>query len=414
MVAVQVTVCMIALLGVVALLVDGGMVLAERRHAQATADAAALAAASGLFANWNTNAGSDPSGTAKTSALNVASSNGYTNDGKTSSVTINVSPSDYSGGPNAGKALPAGYAEATVTWNQPRGISRIFGSTAAIPISARAVARGVSSAGASVTGLPGILTLKQTGTGLTGVGNGTVTVTDPKNYTGSGGSIYVDSTGPTAVSLVGNAGVSAPSVYIAQTGSAPSGVTATGGSVNMGATPMADPLSHIPVPSGSNPPSGVSVVSLPNGITGSTSLASNTVYIVGGPGISLSGNATLTGTNVMLYVTGPSAAISMTGNGAVTLSPMTTGPYAGLVLFQDRSDTNADVMHGNGNLNISGTIYAPDASMTATGNGTTDVFGSQIITNTLTVKGNGTVNVDYNPSLTPNVSAPIRNFGLVE
>jgi hypothetical protein len=246
------------------------------------------------------------------------------------------------------------------------------------------------------------------------VGNGTVDVTDPKNYTGSGGSIYVDSTGPNAVSLKGNASVSAPSVFIAQSGAAPSGVTATGGSVNTGATPLADPLSHIPAPSASNPPSGISVVSLPNGITGTTTLASNTVYIVGGPGISLSGNTMLTGTNVMLYVTGPSAAISMTGNGAVNLSPMTTGPYAGLVLFQDRSDSNADVLHGNGNLNITGTIYTPDAGMTATGNGTTDVFGSQIIANNLTVKGNGTVNVDYNPSLTPNVSAPLREFGLIE
>jgi hypothetical protein len=116
----------------------------------------------------------------------------------------------------------------------------------------------------------------------------------------------------------------------------------------------------------------------------------------------------------MLYVTGPNAAISMTGNGAVNLSPMTTGPYAGMVLFQDRSDSNGDKLTGNGNLNITGTIYSPDASMTAVGNGTTDVFGSQIIANTLTVKGNGTVNVDYNPSLTPNVSAALRKFGLVE
>ncbi len=64
-----------------------------------------------------------PSGTANSSALSVASANGYTNDGTTSKVTINVSPAKYSGGPNAGKALPAGYAEATVTWYQKRGFS---------------------------------------------------------------------------------------------------------------------------------------------------------------------------------------------------------------------------------------------------------------------------------------------------
>ena len=116
----------------------------------------------------------------------------------------------------------------------------------------------------------------------------------------------------------------------------------------------------------------------------------------------------------MVHVTAPSAAISMTGNGAVNLTPLSTGPYAGLALFQDRSDSNGDTLTGNGNLNITGTVYAPSASLTAVGNGTTDVFGSQIIANRLTVKGNGRVNVDYNPSETPSVSTAIRKLGLVE
>jgi hypothetical protein len=246
------------------------------------------------------------------------------------------------------------------------------------------------------------------------VGNGQVDVTDPKGYTGTGGSIYVNSTGPNAVSLNGNANVSAPSVYIAQSGAAPSGVTATGGSVHTGAAPLADPLSYLPAPSAGNAPAGINVVSLPSGINGSMTLNSNTIYLVGGNGISLSGNATLTGSNVMLYLTGPNASISLTGNGAVNLSPMTTGPYAGIVMFQDRSDSSSGDLHGNGNLNITGTIYAPAAALTATGNGTTDVFGSQIIADTLTVKGNGTVNVNYDPNATARVATSTRNFGLVE
>ena len=44
-VAVQVAICLTVLLGVAALAVDGGILMAERRHAQAAADAAALAAA---------------------------------------------------------------------------------------------------------------------------------------------------------------------------------------------------------------------------------------------------------------------------------------------------------------------------------------------------------------------------------
>jgi hypothetical protein len=404
MVAAQVAVSLTALMGMLALLVDCSLLFAERRHAQATADAAALAAASDLYAKWNTNGGVDSGSSAKNSALGVASANGYTNDGTHSTVTVSISPSNYTTGPHAGTALPAGYAEAVVTWNQQRGFSRIFGS-AALPVSARAVARGVSA-----TALPAILLLAPNGTSLSGVGNATVDATDPQNYTGSGGSIYVDSTGPAAVSMKGNAGASAPSVYIAQTGSAPSGVTATAGNINMGAAPMADPLANLPAPNSSSPPSGISVVSLPNGITSSMTLTSNTIYIVGGSGINLSGQSTLTGTNVMLYLTGPNASISLTGQGSVNLTPMTSGPYKGVAIFQDRTDSNSGRLDGNGNLSISGTIYAPDANLTMTGNGATDVFGSQVIANTLTTKGNGTVNVAYDP----NTVAPTRDFGLVE
>lgn len=138
MVAAQVVLCLSVLMAMLAVVADGGLLLAERRHAQATADATALAAASDLYVNWNTNHGTDPSGTALASALGVASANGYTNDGTTSKVTVNISPAKYSGGPNAGTTLPPGYAEATVTWYQ-----QSFFSGRATPVSARAVARGV-------------------------------------------------------------------------------------------------------------------------------------------------------------------------------------------------------------------------------------------------------------------------------
>jgi len=146
MVTAQVVLSLSVLMAMLAVVADGGLLLVERRHAQATADAAALAAASDLYENWskdNPN-GTDSLGTANSSAMYVASANLYTNDGTTSTVTVNISPAKYSGGPNAGTTLPPGYAEATVTWYQQRFFSGIFGS-GAIPVSARAVARGVGS-----------------------------------------------------------------------------------------------------------------------------------------------------------------------------------------------------------------------------------------------------------------------------
>ena len=91
-----------------------------------------------ILANW-TSTRHRPAGPRR-QCLGVASANGYTNDGTTSTVTVNISAQKYSGGPNAGTTLPPGYAEAIVTWNQQRFFSGIFGS-GAIPVSARAVAR---------------------------------------------------------------------------------------------------------------------------------------------------------------------------------------------------------------------------------------------------------------------------------
>ena len=71
-VAVWVAVSLVVLLGVAAISLDGGVLLAERRHAQSTADAAALAAASDMYHNYWAYNGTDSGGTAKQSALLTA------------------------------------------------------------------------------------------------------------------------------------------------------------------------------------------------------------------------------------------------------------------------------------------------------------------------------------------------------
>src|SRR5436309_1127400 len=76
-----VAVSLIPILGVMAIAVDGGMLLSDRRAAQRAADSAALAAAVDLFTKQNTTAGTDPNGTAKQSALTTAVANGFKNDG---------------------------------------------------------------------------------------------------------------------------------------------------------------------------------------------------------------------------------------------------------------------------------------------------------------------------------------------
>src|SRR5688500_13776884 len=105
-VVVLVAVCLAVILAFVAIALDGGGLLERRRQAQATADAAALAAAEDLFRNYPKNKGLDPSGTAAARAYAIAAANGFSGDGTQSTVTVRLSPQTYLGGPNEGKALP--------------------------------------------------------------------------------------------------------------------------------------------------------------------------------------------------------------------------------------------------------------------------------------------------------------------
>src|SRR4051794_12519123 len=91
MVAVQAAFAMMMLTGMAALAIDGGLLLAERRHARAVADAAAMAGAVDLFKNWPTKAGSDSGGTAAASARTTALAN-YTSDPSNVSVDVYIPP----------------------------------------------------------------------------------------------------------------------------------------------------------------------------------------------------------------------------------------------------------------------------------------------------------------------------------
>src|SRR5262245_42759764 len=84
-----VAVCSTVLLSFVAISVDGGVLMDEKRHAQSTADAAAMAAASVIYENFPRFDGKDVDGAAAAAAYAYAAKNGYTNDGTNSVVVVN-------------------------------------------------------------------------------------------------------------------------------------------------------------------------------------------------------------------------------------------------------------------------------------------------------------------------------------
>jgi hypothetical protein len=421
------------LIGVVAIVIDGGTLMEDRRHVQAAADAAALAAAADLFANYSTNQGLDPSGTAQTSALSNAAANGFSNDGVQSIVTVNLSPKNYQGGPNAGKPLPPGYAEVIIQYNAGRTFSNVFGS-GAIPVRARAVARGQW-----VPNSNGVLLLNAHASGALYSSSGGLTVT---------GGLVVNSSSSTAVQFSGGP-VIASSFYFNQSSGPLSGLSLLLGlgssspTINYG-PPVPDPLRYLAAPDpvalglpsqGTNLQISSGTVDLYPGVYsggivvsgGATAiLHANSdgtpgIYYLQGGGLTVSGPSSITvavgeTAGIMIYNDWQSSsdAINLSGSGVLTINPPASGLYKGISIFQKRGTLLAPgpalTLSGSGALNLTGTVYAAYAKVTMSGSSGVSVMGGQLIADTLSVTGSATLSVA--PGTQP--IANTRVFGLVE
>jgi hypothetical protein len=327
-------VCLVPVLGFVAVAVDGGILLSDRRQAQRAADSAALAAATDLFTNWNTAGGVDASGTAKQSALTTAAANGFNNDGVNSTVTVNIPPKS---GQSLGRT---GAAEVLITYNQARFFSKIWGS-AALKVTARAVGRGSYTPAA-----PGILILDPTD-------NNTLNVTATGNVTvTNGGAIDVNSKSANGGATCSNTGnIVADTINLSDNTYNHSNTGTLIGQVFYKQPPTPDPLANVPEPAQPALPTlPASVLTLlgsnystNNGVndsgnkgntidlypgyyagiqvTGNDQIVlhdnpggSPGIYYIGSQGLSISNAGGIMGSNVMIYSAG-TGSISLTGSG---------------------------------------------------------------------------------------------------
>jgi Flp pilus assembly protein TadG len=432
-VAPLVALSLIPVMGIAALVIDIGVLRDERRQAVRAADAAALAGATDLFTNYSANGGKDKNGTAVKSALTTAAANGFPQNGNNSSVTVTVWPNNYQGGPLAGTQIPPGYVEVMIAFTQDRAFSRIWGD-GLLNGGARAVARGTYSPAA-----PGILILHPTdddALDVTGAGNLTVT---------GGGSIVVDSNAPGGGAKLTSTGNATANVFNL---SAPAYSRYSSGdligTVNYNVPRTPDPLAALPEPPLQDFPtlpastlstsglsystgtgvnySGSSSLDLYPGryaginVTGSGSVVlhansngSPGIYYIGSQGFSMTSSGGISGSNVLLYTDG-TGNISLTGSGPVNLSPPTSGIYKGIAIFQERSSDKPINVTAQGNMNVTGTLYAPSAKVTLTALGSSNnPFGSQWIAYQLVVTGSGSFTVQYAGS-----ASPVRSIQLVE
>jgi hypothetical protein len=157
------------------------------------------------------------------------------------------------------------------------------------------------------------------------------------------------------------------------------------------------------------------------------------IYIIAGGGISIKGTAEVDSTpsaiggdpdplanpaRVLIFSTDntvdPACAsstdarciqgpIGMAGQSSLRIWGLDSGPWKGLLLWQDKYGRNPSAsidLVGQGVLNLAGTIYAPLANVKITGNG--DALGTklavQVISYTWDIGGNGNLFMPYDPS----------------
>jgi hypothetical protein len=292
------------------------------------------------------------------------------------------------------------------------------------------ISSGVMTATLSTSSLPaGTDTITATyggdGNFLTSIGTLTITINpsiivlDPSaggalSLSGNAGinvpgAVYVDSGSSSALSASDNVQVKAAAIDVH--GGVQKGVNASLSPAPItGAPVLADPLAGLPLPGtsgltnyGSEILGGYSSATIRPGIYQQIAVSGNAqltlsggIYIIEGGGLSVSGNASVTGSGVMIVNAGsnyPAAggtygSIALSGNGTYTLSPIPTGTCAGIVIFQPGDNASALSISGN-TSGLSGTIYAPTAPLSESGNAQ---LNASLVVDTLTIRGNGIVN----------------------
>ncbi|HEX5452347.1 MAG TPA: pilus assembly protein TadG-related protein [Stellaceae bacterium] len=330
-----------------------------KRHMQGAADSAAATAAAALAAG-------EPDTALDGEAKSVAALYGFADGSNSVTVTVNSPPEsgDYQSSPAV---------EVIISQPQTARLTALYMRTGPT-ITARAVAL----ADTSKTGEACVVALDPINEPAMVVSGST-----PLNFPGC--SLYVNSPSPSALTMNGGATIHANIAYLVG-GISGSGVTANNG-IYTGVNPLIDPYLNAAVPAYSGcdsngykmnagttdtktvGASGVYVFC--NGLTltgGSTLNLGPGTFIIDRGQLSISGNSSLiatSGTTIILTTSDPTkacATASISGGTNFQLAAPSSGPLAGLALFQDRActDTTAsNSLTGGSTQNIVGAIYFP-------------------------------------------------------
>ncbi len=397
-VAVMTAVAMTGLLGAAGIGTEATLWYVAKRDMQAAADAAAFSAA--------TSEGAGGSSTAFTGAAKaVAGRYGFAGGSNGVAIAVNNPPTQGNYTSN-GQAV-----EVIISQTQTMLFSRLFMSSAPT-ISSRAVGLpGSTSSAGCVMALD-----KGSVTDVSDSGTSTLDLNDC--------SLLINSSSSDALSLSGSVAINAQSASIVgnweKSGTAT--LTTTDG-VTTGASPAADPYASVPIPSYSTstcnanratvvgtatvgPSTAGGTYVFCNGLSLSGSSANLTLqpgtYIINGGNLSLSGGATLTATGGVTIVLTSSAgtnygSVQESGTSTIDIVAPSTGPTAGMAIYQDRNapSTASNSFSGSSSQSITGALYFPSAGVTYSGSSTTSSAQcTQLIGYTLSFSGSMAFNAN--------------------
>jgi len=122
------------------------------------------------------------------------------------------------------------------------------------------------------------------------------------------------------------------------------------------------------------------------------------VYVIRNSQIKLNGG-TLVGHGVTIFLLDGSN-LTMNGNHTIDLSPPTSGPFAGLTIFQERGNAQELKINGTSASKISGFVYAPSAHIFFAGNSTSGSSDCvRLVGDTIEMTGNSTIQTDCKAQL---------------
>jgi hypothetical protein len=460
-----VAISIVAILGVTGLVIDGGFVMNERRHAQSVTDTAAMAAAVDILNNKGVSQ-------AVGSAYEYADQSGYHTNSSNWSIAGSGTP------PSIASTLTQGDITLTVNippLSGPHSGNREFVEVIAIrkldPFFIQMVGSGQSNPGArAVAGIVrqpaviyGLVALNKQGNGVEITGTGGFTIQAPvlslstsSNSLLLGGSPTAKSTGALAgwytnggygsvnyTSWTDGSSISAGGSFSPKPTAIPASTSLTDPLLSLAAPPQTGLATYGAV----NLTAGQSVTLNPGIYNGGINVSGNShvtlnpgVYIINGGGVTIGSFDSTTGrpvsgdssymiaNKVTFYNTGNSSnyggfRLSYYGSQTQLTPPdqLASGAtldwtkgYPGMVLFQDRAN-NKPVDIVNQTTPMQGTFYAASATLTFNGQGINpakpvQLIAGRIIVNTDTPNGNAESDVPYDAK----VFAPPPEIYLVE